>query len=158
MFTVFAKKSDTTRRHFDLYDPETGESVDCWLDLRTELSGAELEGLSLVSAMNSLDDTGLRVDFVALKMKRVQAWVTGWRFGAGYSPPVDETSIAALRAPVMETIDGIVLEHATEAARKAAPLADPKLALSPGTKKGDSKTRARKPCAPGSGEPTDSDG
>lgn len=148
-FTVFAKKSDTTRRHFDLFDPETGEKVECWVDLRTELSGAELENLSLYSAMRRLDvddagDAGLTLDLVRLKMSRIAAWVTGWSFGPGYTPPVDEAAIAALRGPVLATLDGIILAHAEEAAIKAAPLTDPKRARSSATRTAGSKTRVRK--------------
>ena len=155
-FSVFTKRSDTTRKHFTLYDPDTGDEVPCWVDLRTELSGAELANLSLFSAFDRASFDGeMHVDFAALQINRLDAWVVGWSFGTGTTRPKDRDAVLELRGPALAAVDGIVLAHAEEANARAALMTDPKL-VKRATSKAGSRTRAPKGSIATLSEPSDS--
>ena len=154
--TVFVRRGETVRKHFTLYDPDTGDAEDCWIDLRAELSGSERENISLYSAVNRADGEGMRVDLADLKRRRVGAWLVRWNFGSGLTRPVDEDAIACLTGPVLDLIDDLILAHAEAAAAKSALVLDPTLAR-PKTSTGDSPTPEPSDSDPTSIEPSASD-
>jgi hypothetical protein len=77
----FVNKSATTRKSFSLYDPETGEREENWLDLRTEVSGGEQtqSEVGFLKGVN-LNTGNADLNVAEIDVARLDLWIHDWSF------------------------------------------------------------------------------
>ena len=124
---LFVDPKATTRKHFTLRDPESGETEPHFLDLRTELSAGEWNTLESGFVTHVRGDGGIPLDGAEMEARRLDMWITGWSFtsnsGNQIRPDVD--ALKALGTAAAKVITDIVTKHEKQARGRKLEIVDP---------------------------------
>jgi hypothetical protein len=124
---LFVSKEATTRKHFTIRDPESGETEPHFLDLRTELSAGEWNTLESGFVTYLRGDGGIPLDGAEMEARRLDLWITGWSFTTNGGSPIrpDIEALKDLGNEISVVITKIVTEHEKGAKGRKVELVDP---------------------------------
>lgn len=124
---LFVSKDATTRKHFTIRDPETGETEPHFLDLRTELSAGEWNTLESGFVTHVRGDGGIPLDGAEMEARRLDMWITGWSFTSNSGNPIrpDVEALKGLGTAAAKVITDIVTKHEKQARGRKLEIVDP---------------------------------